>query len=573
MNVNSGGKIGTLSPPDTGGSASGIGARVTPGLVIVLATVVALAIRLFTLSRPGFLTSPTEYDDGVYLGAAIRLTQGVLPYHDFAFVQPPGILLLMSPVALIARATSTAAGLAVARVLTVLASTACIPLAGNLVRYRGTIATALTCGILAIYPADIASAHTLLLEPWMNLLCLLGANAAFSRGRLAPRTSRLVWAGIAIGFASVVKFWAMAPAAILLAVVLLDRSGGTADLRARLRRAGPYVAGLAGAFLIPLAPFFFSGPAVFFHSTVTYQAARVGTYTPLSLRLAHITGLIDVMNYFGSIALAGGNSDFAQAVVADTAPSHPDVLPFIAFLVLAALIVMAFAIARRTTTQAEWFALGTTVVALGAILIYSAFFYHYPAFPGPWLAIVTGIALSTIVARVPGLSLRRAAVGAVGVVLVAAATIQLIEVAEVQLPTGMEQIADAIPAGACVLTDETSLVISADRFEAAKPGCPVVIDSLATTLVFAHGVSIQGGADNNRAAVARWRAIFSKVQYVWLSPNHTRRFPWPGYEIAWFNAHFTQIQPSPAGGGPNVECQWGSCWFRGYGQLFVRKRT
>ncbi len=570
MNVNSGGKVSTLSPPGTGGSAPGLGARVSPGPVILLATVVALAIRLFTLSRPGFLTSPTEYDDGVYLGATIRLTQGVLPYHDFAFVQPPGILLLMTPVALIARVTSTAAGLALARVLTVLASTACIPLAGNLVRYRGTITTALTCGILAIYPPDIASAHTLLLEPWMNLLCLLGANAAFSRGRLAPRTGRLVWAGIAIGFASVVKFWAMAPAAVLLVVLLLDRSDAGAA-RARLRRAGAYLAGLAGAFVIPLAPFFFSGPAIFFHSTVTYQAARVGTYTPLSLRLAHITGLIDVMNYFGGIAWAGGSSDFAQAVVADTAPSHPDVLPFLAFGVLAALIAMGYVIARRTATQAEWFALCTTVLALAAILIYSAFFYHYPAFPGPWLAIASGVALGIIVALIPELRLRRAALGVVAVVLAAAAVIQLIEVAEVKLPTGMERIADAVPAGACVLTDETSLVISADRFAAAKPGCPVVIDSLATTLVFTHGVSIQGGADNNPAAVAQWRAIFAKVQYVWLSPNHTRRFPWPDYEIAWFNAHFTQIVPSVTGGGPNVACQWGSCWIRGYGQLFVRK--
>ncbi len=571
MNVNSGGKIGTLSPPGTGGSASAIGARITPGPVIVAATIVALAIRLFTLSRPGFLTSPTEYDDGVYLGAAIRLTQGVLPYHDFAFVQPPGILLLMTPVALIARVTSTAAGLALARVLTVLASTACIPLAGRLVRYRGTVTTALTCAILAIYPPDIASAHTLLLEPWMNLLCLLGANAAFSRGRVAPRTGRLVWAGIAIGFASVVKFWAMAPAAVLLVVLLLDRSGGADAARARLRRTGGYLAGLAGAFLIPLAPFFISGPAIFFHSTVTYQAARVGTYTPLSLRFAHITGLIDVMNYFGGIAWAGGNSDFAQAVVADTAPSHPDVLPFLAFGVLAALIVMGYVIAHTAITQAEWFALGTTVLALAAILIYSAFFYHYPAFPGPWLAIVTGVALSIIVARIPELSLRRAAVGVVAVVLAAAAVVQLIEVAEVELPTGMEQIASAVPAGACVLTDETSLVISADRFEAAQPGCPVVIDSLASTLVFTHGVSIQGGADNDKAAVAQWRAIFAKARYVWLSPNHTRRFPWPDYEIAWFNAHFTQIVPSVAGGGPNVECQWGSCWIRGYGQLYVRK--
>ena len=73
------------------------------GLVILAATGVSLALRLFMLSRPQFLTGVTEYDDGVYLGGAIRLISGSVPYHGFAFVQPPGILLLMAPVAVIAQ--------------------------------------------------------------------------------------------------------------------------------------------------------------------------------------------------------------------------------------------------------------------------------------------------------------------------------------------------------------------------------------------------------------------------------------------------------------------------------------
>src|SRR6476659_9593358 len=53
-----------------------------PGVAILLLTVLALGIRLFTLTRTGFLTGVAEYDDGVYLGGAIRLTQGALPYRD-----------------------------------------------------------------------------------------------------------------------------------------------------------------------------------------------------------------------------------------------------------------------------------------------------------------------------------------------------------------------------------------------------------------------------------------------------------------------------------------------------------
>ena len=103
-----------------------------PGVTVIVATALAFGVRLFILTRPGLLTGVAEYDDGVYLGAAIRLTEGTLPYRDFAFVQPPGILLLVTPVALVGRIFSTAAALGLSRVLTVCASTACVPLAGNL---------------------------------------------------------------------------------------------------------------------------------------------------------------------------------------------------------------------------------------------------------------------------------------------------------------------------------------------------------------------------------------------------------------------------------------------------------
>ncbi len=69
--------------------------RSPAGLAIAVATVLALALRLFLVTRPGFLTSGTvEYDDGVYLGAAMRLLHGALPYKDYAFVQPPGIIVV-----------------------------------------------------------------------------------------------------------------------------------------------------------------------------------------------------------------------------------------------------------------------------------------------------------------------------------------------------------------------------------------------------------------------------------------------------------------------------------------------
>jgi hypothetical protein len=78
------------------------------------------------------------------------------------------------------------------RILSVQASTACIPLAGRLVRHHGAIACVAAAGILAIYPADIVSARTLLLEPWMNPAVLL-ANAAFRDSQLkSPSSCRAI---------------------------------------------------------------------------------------------------------------------------------------------------------------------------------------------------------------------------------------------------------------------------------------------------------------------------------------------------------------------------------------------
>ena len=49
-----------------------------PGVTILVSTALALGLRLFTLTRPGFLTGTSEYDDGIYLGAAIRRSRGSL---------------------------------------------------------------------------------------------------------------------------------------------------------------------------------------------------------------------------------------------------------------------------------------------------------------------------------------------------------------------------------------------------------------------------------------------------------------------------------------------------------------
>jgi len=516
------------------------------GMVMLVATALAVALRLFTLTRPGYLTGITEYDDGVYLGASLRLVEGAVPYKDFAFVQPPGMLLLMSPVALVAKLTTTVKGLALARLLTALASAACAPLAGNLVRYRGAVVTLVTCGVLAVYPGDITTAHTLMLEPWMNLFCLMAMNAAFRRGHL-DRPGRLAWAGLALGFAGAIKFWAAAPAGVLLVLCLLDRKD-------RVRRTRAYALGLAAGFLVPVLPFLASAPMTFIHSTITDQADRVGSAVSTGIRLANLTGLIDILNTDGRLSLtAGAHSMFAAGASARLGSSSSlGWLPIVAAAVLAGLIAAGYIWQSRRLTQLEMLSLATAVLASAAILLYSAFFYHYSDFPAPWLALALGGAAGAVAGHH---AVRTIAVSAFAVLVVLIAALQIRETFPLEQPTA-EAMAHLIPKGSCLVTDEASLAIAADRFAELPPGCPDIVDALASTLVLSNGVSVQGGATRMPQVVAAWQSWLDKADYVWLSPGGAsyRRIPWTPGLLAWFNANFT-----PLGGYKN-----------GTGQLYVR---
>jgi hypothetical protein len=168
---------------------------------------VALALAAYQLSLTsvlfGFHSSPTlgiEYDDGVYLGAAVRFVHGVLPYRDFDFIQPPGIVWLMSPVALLGRLTGTHDAMALARCITVLIEGVNAALIAVVVRRRGPIAMIVAGLIFATFPLASTADHTVTLEPYLVCFCLIGAALLFPKsGPAGPR--RLLVAGLAFGFA------------------------------------------------------------------------------------------------------------------------------------------------------------------------------------------------------------------------------------------------------------------------------------------------------------------------------------------------------------------------------------
>lgn len=545
---------GSLRASDVPGGAGGraAGWRTPAGLTVIAVTAAGLALRALLLTRPGFLTSGNvEYDDGVYLGTAIRLLQGTLPYRDYAYVQPPGIVFLSVPFALAAKTVSGAAGLAAARVATAGASSACILLAGRLVRHKGVLVSLATCGFLALYPADVLTARTLLLEPWMNLFCLLAVNAAFTRGRLAAGRPRLLRAGILLGIAATVKFWAVVPAAVLLFAV-----GAGED---RLRRARWYLTALVAGFAVPVIALAAVSPVAFGHSTVADQISRTGPATPMVARLAYVTGLLPVIGWNGHLTYAGGQGTaLAMGSNGTMVINGIGWAPYAVTGLGAAVLAVAYFRRRASRSPLEWFALAVAVLSTAAIIMYSAFYYHYPSFPAPWLALAFGTAAGAAAgaarrsARGRERTVLRLAVAGMAVAAIAAGSDEGSQLATQTAPPNPAAAARVIPPGSCVVADQVTFLLAADRIPPAGSGCPDIVDSMAETLILSGGVSVPGGAGNDPRVIAGWESAFGRARYVWLSSGYQTRLPWPGSLSTWFRQHYRLVRAFPAYGNSQL---------------------
>jgi alpha-1,2-mannosyltransferase len=354
---------------------------------------------------------------------------------------------------------------------------------------------------------------------------------------------------VAFGCGVAVKFWAAFPAAVLLAACLIARPPAETS---RARRAGALVGGAVGGFAVLAGPFALADPSGFFRETVLEQVSRVGSYTPISLRLAHLTGLIDVLGRDGKVAAPGTTTHSLFAMGAE-ASTHTVAVGWPAYAAAAAgiaLIAAGYLRGIRQRTPLEWFALATAVLATAAVMYYSAFFYHYPDFPAPWLAIAVGAAVASLACLITGTAgrarlARRVLAAAVAVVILAVAGIEARELDPAHVPPSPANVSALVPAGSCLVADQVSFAIAANRFAAPSQGCPDVIDSLAVTLALSGGVSPQGGAGHAPNVVAGWEAVFGKAKYVWLSGGASARIPWTPALQTWFSAHFRLLASYP----------------------------
>jgi alpha-1,2-mannosyltransferase len=496
-----------------------------PLAVIAVAAALGLGLRIFQLTRPGYLTGYTQYDDGVYIGNALRLVDGVIPYRDFAMVQPPGSMLLMVPAALGGKVLGSAWALGASRVLTVAADTANVILAGLLVRHRGSLAAGLASGVYAVYPAALTASASLFLEPWLNLFCLSAAVLLFRGDRIRGEPGAVgwavFWAGACFGFGAAVKIWAAVPALLAWIVCLAARRG-------RVRFAAGFAAGIA----VPCLPFLLLAPSgfgrtVFVSELVQATHGRVGA----NPRVADITGIAGLSSIGVDPKIWAG-------------------------LIAAGLLVLLAAAAwlRGRGTPLDWFALAAMAVVTGMLFSPSEWYEHYAAFAGPFLAVLVALSAGRLFAPSPAQAdsparararwARRSA-AVVAVLAVAAmgagggyAVTKLYPARDVSAASAY------IPPGACVLTDTASVTVVIGRFTAARPGCPALVDAVGTLISTTDGQDFAAGPAGLAADTQTWLTAFQHAQYVWLIGNNGytgARIAWTPALYSYFTSHFRLI--------------------------------
>jgi hypothetical protein len=440
---------------------------------LVLATGLILGILLvYQGVHKGFFNGFTEVDDGVYYGEGLLMTHGVVPYHSYVDIQPPGIALLMAPFGLLGRLTSERVGLEVARVFIVLVAVANVGLLGRLIRRRHWVGVLTGVAILAFYENSLIADHTLLLEPILVFTTLLAFLLVFDDLESAT-SSAAHWlgAGVLLGVTTSVKLWGVFPFIVLL--YFAYKQG-----RRCLSR---FVAGGVVAFGIICLPFFVLAPSAFWHEVVVVQATR-----------AHIGR--DPFKRLGSLLGVTGHVGLSLAI----------------WLILGLCIVGSLVLARRSVpddwvTNLDVTAMACAVIVGLSFLVSPEYDPHYGGFLAPFMALVFS---ATAVRLLPlGRTVMPVLIAVVMVVFIGHSVGNVLDEPKVPSPaTALDRI---FSPNACVITPNYGPVILANRYNLSESHCPRVVDLYGTELT-------DGGGYVDVAADAR----STKVQTDWADWLH-----------------------------------------------------
>jgi alpha-1,2-mannosyltransferase len=464
----------------------------TGPLPLALIVLVGVAVRAVLPTIHHAWGGISEFDDGVHFGAAQLLFAGRLPYRDFAFLQPPGIVLLLQPLAALARLIGDDRALVVGRFAFVAIGALNTCLAWKLLRPRGRVAAAIAAMFYAVWWGTVVTERTVLLEPLLNLGLL---TALLLARRESSRSVSL--AGLALGLTCTIKLWPFVFVPVFAVWIARTRSA---------RLGGRFVAATLASFAVVIAPFWILAGRALPHQLLFTQLGRHD-------RLASV---IDRLRLFDGLAGIGSVQRFIPAAV----------VVGVALL----LIALVLRLIRRDRELAFWFAL--LAVGALALLIAPSFYYHYPAF----LAVPLAAVLASLGAAGWRLIRGRWRVPAA---VVAALASTLLAVSAARGGWEPQVVRHDIPTVArarCVFADLPILLITANHFS-AQTGCGYALDSSAQVMAYGRQTAGSGFQTDFRRADA--------ALLLWGGPQH--QWGWNASTVQAFRRRFTWAANLPGG--------------------------
>jgi hypothetical protein len=458
---------------------------------LLLVAVAGFLLRVAgLLGRGGPLAAATGYDDGVYFSASALLLRGVLPYREFVFVHPPGILYFLAPVSWI---PDPALGFVLARLLACAVGGVNAYLVGRIVtRAAGTFGGVVAAVLYALYPDAVTAERSAYLEPFLNLACLLSVWLWLDEKR------RPFVSGVLAGVACAVKFWG--------GIWVLAAIASTP--RGRFRTDAPrFITGAAIAGVLLLAPLWLPAPDDFVTQTLRFQLSRPPDGTAGTIpRLREMSG-----------------SGHAAATVLAAAG-------------------LAFAIVRLRERPMRLFAVAFVVTVAG-FLASSSYWPHYNSHLAVSQCALAGLGAAALVrwrrwVAVP-VVLAIAILGAPPLLRSMRPAVSAASLALARTAPGI------VPERASFFSFDPSELLVARRLPPHGDGAPVVVDSYGAMLLEATRA---GGRFADTASAFREQRRPSVIRARLAATEYTLlgwRGQWQlnGADLEWFTAHFRCVNP------------------------------
>lgn len=491
-------------------------------LSVIGPALVASILGVYALSRPFGLTgihgsaqSGVGYDDGILLGSAIRLIHGDFPYSSFVFLHPPGISVLMSPVAALSLVAGSSWALVVARIITVLVSIASVALVAVAVRRYGPVASTVAGLLFALFPLALNATHSLLIAPYTLFFCLVGTVLLFESGEVAV-SRRVVYSGMAFGFACTVGLAAL-PVALVATVTVAV---------VHVRLASRFAASVVGIFLLVCSPFFALAPGRFINDVVTSPFSRMMSGdASLAFKIRQLSG-VDGMSWIHLSNL---------------------VVVTVAIVVTVGFFYWLF----RSYTQlrpGDWFIIATLFSVVVVAMVGGQLFSEQVYLPAAFVSMAAGISIGMLGRAVHFRRSIRFCAVAVGGVLGIAMLVQNAAHASTLLEGSFSPADDleaAVPSGSCLVTDVTTYAIVADRFTSTDANCPKMVDPYGEWVVGTDRHTVYSGT-YPAGFVRDFGTRMNRAEYVALVAPMSSYIPWTPELSQWFLSSFGAVRQAPS---------------------------